>query len=78
MSFASKFLRRLFGRILAMPEEQPAIPKRGYVHLLLSGGRGRGGFFLGDDFLAFEISDAALALFAFIVLFAHKFFTLLQ
>jgi hypothetical protein len=47
------------------------------LHGYGSGGRGRGGLFLGGGFFAFEVSDAALAFFAFIVLFAHKFFTLL-
>jgi hypothetical protein len=44
----------------------------------LSGGRGRGGLLFWGGFFAFEVSDAALAFFGFVVLFAHKFFTLLR
>jgi hypothetical protein len=39
--------------------------------------RGRGGLLFRGDFFAFEVGDAALAFFAFVVLFAHIFFTLL-
>jgi hypothetical protein len=55
--------------------ESMALPKTDAPPL--SGAGGRGGFLFGDGFFAFEVSDAALAFFAFVVLFAHIFFTLL-
>jgi hypothetical protein len=45
------------------------------VRLSRSGG---GGLLFGDRFFAFEVSDAALAFLALVVLLAHKVFTLLE